>query len=75
MKCGFPRGSEILFFLSQMKQRLNDTFIQNWHERLSNSMRANFYKTFASFRIQPYLSKRNVFKYIQATSISTSLIT
>ena len=58
----------INIFLSQMKQRLNDTFIQNWHERLSNSTRANFYKTFASFQFQPYLSKLNVFKYIQATS-------
>ena len=58
----------INIFLSQMKQGLNDTFIQNWHERLSNLTRANFYKTFASFQFQPYLSKLNVFKYIQATS-------
>ena len=52
----------INIFLSQMEQRLNDTFIQNWHERLSNSTRANVYKTFASFQFQPYLSKINVFK-------------
>ena len=58
----------INIFRSQMKQRLNDTFIQNWHERLSNSTRADFYKTFASFQFQPYLSKLNVFKYIQVTS-------
>ena len=58
----------INIFLSQMKQRLNDTFIQNWHERLSNSTRPIFYKTFASFQFQPYLSKLNFFKYIQATN-------
>ena len=55
-------------FLSQLKQRLNDTFIQNWQERLGNSTRASFYKTFARFQFQPYLGKLNMFKYIIATS-------
>ena len=41
-------------FLSQLKQRLNDTFIQNWQERLGNSTRVSFYKTFARFQFQPY---------------------
>ena len=30
-------------FLNQFKQRQNDNFTQNWHERLSNSSRAIFY--------------------------------
>ena len=55
-------------FLSELKQRLNDTFIQNWQERLGNSTRAIFYKTFSRFQFQPYLGKLNMFKYIQAIS-------
>lgn len=58
----------INIFLSELKQRLNDTFIQNWFERLGNSTRASFYRTFSNFQFQPYLLKLNVFKYIQATS-------
>ena len=55
-------------FLSQLKQRLNDTFIQNWQERLGDSTRASFYKTFAGFQFQPYLGKLNMLEYIKATS-------
>ena len=55
-------------FLSQLKQRLNETFIQNWQEKLGNSTRASFYKTFARFLFQPYLGKLNMFKNIKATS-------
>ena len=58
----------VKIFLSPLKQRLNYTFIQNWQERLGNSTRASFYKTFARFQFQPYLGKLNMFKYIKATS-------
>ena len=34
----------ISIFLSLVKQRPTDTFIQNWNSRLDNSSRALFYK-------------------------------
>ena len=55
-------------FLSVLKQRLSDIFMQNWHDRINNSSRANFYKTVMQFQFQPYLEKINVCKYIQALS-------
>ena len=36
-------------FLSLVKQRLNDTFIQNWNSRLNDSSRAFFYRNFNIF--------------------------
>ena len=44
-----------IFFLSVIKQRLKDTFVQNWHERLNESSRASFYRPICNFRFQPYL--------------------
>ena len=29
-------------FLSLLKQKLSNTFMQNWHDRINNSSRANF---------------------------------
>ena len=57
-------------FLSLLKQRLTDTFIQNWLARLGESTRADFYKTFARFQMQPYLEKVNtcICKFSQAFS-------
>ena len=55
-------------FLSTFKQRLNDNFIQNWHDRINGSSRANFYTVIAQFRFQTYLENINVFKYLQAMS-------
>lgn len=55
-------------FISIVKQRLNDTFIQNWRARLSNSSRANFYSSIAMFQFQPYLEKVNIKKFSQAFS-------
>ena len=55
-------------FLSVFKQRLHDNFMQNWHDRLNNSSRANFYKSAAQFQFQTYLEQINVFKYMQALS-------
>ena len=58
----------IYFFLAVFKQRLNDTFMQNWRERLEGSSRANFYNSITQFQLQPYLENINVFKYMQAFS-------
>ena len=37
-------------FISVLKQRLNDNFIQNWRARLEESPRATFYKSIAAFQ-------------------------
>ena len=55
-------------FISVFKQRLSDTFIQNWHARLEDSSRAVFYRSFTTFQFQPYLDKLNVSKYLTAFS-------
>ncbi|MCG7867658.1 MAG: reverse transcriptase family protein, partial [Candidatus Thiodiazotropha taylori] len=55
-------------FISALKQRLNDNFIQNWRARLNESPRATFYKSIAAFHFQPYLENINVYKFIQALS-------
>ena len=55
-------------FMSLLKQRLNDNFIQNWVSRLENSSRALFYRCIAIFQFQPYLEKISVFKFCQALS-------
>ena len=38
-------------FLSILKQRLTDSFIQNWRKRLNESSRASFYKEISAFNI------------------------
>ena len=55
-------------FISLLKQRLTDNFIQNWQERLDASSRAVFYKSVAIFQMQPYLEKVNIRKFCQAFS-------
>ena len=55
-------------FVSVLKQRLTDTIIQNWRARLEESTRANFYKPFAVFQLEPYLDKVNVSKFSHALS-------
>ena len=55
-------------FIALLKQRLTDTFIQNWRSRLDESTRATFYKTFAVFQLQPYLDMVNVNKFSKAFS-------
>ena len=55
-------------FISHFKQRLTDTFIQNWRARLEQSSRASFYKSFAVFELQPYLDNANVYKFCNALS-------
>ena len=55
-------------FMSVLKQRLTDNFVQNWSARLENSSRALFYRSFASFRFQPYLEFINIQKFSQSFS-------
>ena len=55
-------------FMSILKQRLTDNFVQNWHSRLEESSRAVFYRSIASFQFQPYLEHLNVNKFSQALS-------
>ena len=42
-------------FLQHFKQRVRDSFIQEWHARLENSTRARFYVNIANFQYQTYL--------------------
>ena len=46
-------------FLSLFKQRLQDTFIQNWQSRINNSSRALFYRNIANFSIST-ISRKNI---------------
>ena len=55
-------------FIAAIKQRLIDTFIQNWTARLEESTRANFCRTFAAFKLQSYLDNVNVSKFRYASS-------
>ena len=56
------------YFISIFKQRLTDTFIQNWHSRLESSTRAVFYRSVAVFQFQPYLEKISISKFQKAFS-------
>ena len=49
-------------FLNLFKQRLTN-FIQNWHERINNSSRANVYINIADFRPKAYLNSFKVLKF------------
>ena len=42
-------------FLAVFKIRVKDIFIQDWHSRLENSLKARFYSTFDNFKYQHYL--------------------
>ena len=52
-------------FLLEVRQRLNDNFIQNWNARLANSSRATFYRSISDnyFEFQNYLNCVNIPKY------------
>ncbi len=50
-------------FLSILKQRLTDNFIQNWNSRLLESSRSIFYRHFANFAYQPYLDIISIRKF------------
>ena len=42
-------------FISIVKQRLEDTFVQNWNSRLNDSSRALFYRNLNNFGFKSYL--------------------
>ena len=50
-------------FLSLVKSRLNDAFIQNWMSELINSSRAVSYNLFCKFEFQPYLNDVTIDKF------------
>lgn len=61
-------GNQTLF-LSIVKQRLHDNFLQNWHACLEDSSRAIFYRSIATLGFQLYLDVVNhVTKYLIALS-------
>ena len=51
----FQGVGNINVFLSAFTQRIKDTFIQKWNERLINSSRARTYSLFSSFSYKIYL--------------------
>ena len=55
-------------FITVLKQRLTDNFIQNWHSRLEDTSRAIFYRSMAAFQFQSYLKTHNVSKFCIAIS-------
>ena len=55
-------------FMSALKQRLTDNFVQNWHSSLEDLSRAVSYRSIASFHFQPYLEHINVYKFSPALS-------
>ena len=50
-------------FLKIFKQRLSDSFLQDWNSRLTESSKANFYSLFSSFEHQIYLDCVKVKKF------------
>ena len=58
----------VKFFLEIFKQRVKDTFIQEWHSRLENTTRARTFTYITRFDYQPYLDILKVKKF--QTSLS-----
>ena len=59
---------DVDIFLNLVKQRLTDTFIQNWYTELRNSTRARCYVIFCNFGFQSYLSMVNIEKFRKSLS-------
>ena len=59
----FQGVGNINVFLSAFTQRIKDTFIQKWNERLINSSRARTYSLFSSFSYKIYLDLLSVEKF------------
>ena len=55
-------------FLSLIRQRLTDNFIQNWNSRINESTRALCYKNISSFSFKAYLDTVTVRKFRVALS-------
>ena len=50
-------------FLSLVKQRLTDQFVQDWSARLESSSRAIFYRSICDFKLQSYLKVLTISKF------------
>ena len=60
-------------FMNIFRQRIQDIFIQNWENDLSNMSRATTYNLFKSFEFQEYLNKISIKKYrISLTKLRVS---
>ena len=59
----FQGVGNINAFLSVVKQRLTDNFIQNWNERIQASSRAKTYSLFRDFSYKTYLEIVKVEKF------------
>ena len=68
-------GNEIAF-LTLLRQRLQDMFIQDWHSRLDLSSRASLYRNLSNmFCYKSYLDSISVVKFrIALTRVRTLLI-
>ena len=64
----FQGVGHISIFLSSVKQRINDVFVQNWYSELQDSTRARSYILFAEFKLQKYLKCINIEKFRIALS-------
>ena len=64
----FQGVGNINIFLSLFIQRIKDTFVQNWNDRLSNSSRARTYSLFSNFSYKIYLDCLSVEKNRYALS-------
>ena len=50
-------------FLSLVKRRLKDNFVQKWNKELKQSSRAIFYRSIANFEFSPYLDMITIEKF------------
>ena len=46
---------DVKLFLTMLRQRIKDQFIQGWAGDIQNSSRARFYRNITEFHFQPYL--------------------
>ena len=50
-------------FLTVLRQRLKDQYMQDWSNEINNSSRARFYRNISDFCIQPYLNLITIRKF------------
>ena len=53
-------------FLTVLRQRLKDQYMQDWSNEINNSSRARFYRNISDFCIQPYLNLITIRKFRSA---------
>ena len=64
----FQGVGNVNMFLSMFKQRVSDTFLQNWNDRIANSSRARSYSLFSNFSYKIYLDQLSLEKFRHAIS-------